>query len=420
MLCASRNPHQPMAVTQVLIRETNLLRTEQEGHSARGERLANQSPALLQTSNGELRFAAAAGGGADHEGTIGHRLRHALVLIRISKQSSSAYRRPGLPKSNLVGIYHAQVEKAEIAHSPRGCTDVERIPRAHQDNAQTVDFTGNRQECLFSHGKTKKPPLPEAGPAEPRGLEAHRAVAARGVNPISLDKVIGPTQGNVVLRPITGGRSTPEGPGTLVGIFVARRVIPGVQVGIGKSLLGFVSNDRGHPVSTGVVIRAGGLRLAGHRTLVGVAHKRKLQVRAVDRCTGMPGAIPDVINIGSTRHDGPAMIVNAVAGSYRGCALPVRRLCYLHAPAFARRLHFCVSCRLPNRHHREGQDNPKGPDSSESSNLHLSSPRKAKCGAQFLSGREPGLRCWTATLGCRRMVADKNQAGAADLTASTI
>ena len=103
---------------------------------------------------------------AYHKPAIGHGFRYALAFFRVSEQRGGADRRARLAKCNLVRIYNPEVEKAEITHGARGGADVEGIPRGYQDDA--AEFSGNRQQGLFSHG-SKKPPLAEACSTQPRG-----------------------------------------------------------------------------------------------------------------------------------------------------------------------------------------------------------------------------------------------------------
>ena len=52
------------------------------------------------------------------------------------------YGRARFPKRNLIGIDHAQMAKAKVAHGPRCGANVEWIARGHQHHAQIVEFIG--------------------------------------------------------------------------------------------------------------------------------------------------------------------------------------------------------------------------------------------------------------------------------------
>ena len=77
-----------------------------------------------------LQFAMPDGGGADHQRAVGNGVGHALVLLGVGQHLRRADGGARLAKSDLVGIHHPQVEKAEVAHGARRRTDVERIARA--------------------------------------------------------------------------------------------------------------------------------------------------------------------------------------------------------------------------------------------------------------------------------------------------
>ncbi len=88
-------------------------------------------------------------GGADNQRTISHGFGNGLVLFRRGEQLRSADCGTSFAECGFERSHDAQAEEAEIAHGPRGSADVEGIARGHQDDAQTIKFKRNGQECLF-------------------------------------------------------------------------------------------------------------------------------------------------------------------------------------------------------------------------------------------------------------------------------
>src|SRR6266699_909510 len=70
MFFARRNAQEPMAVAEVFIRKTTLLRTEKEGDAAPGEMLTYERSGLIQAADRMLQLSLSNGGGSDDECAI--------------------------------------------------------------------------------------------------------------------------------------------------------------------------------------------------------------------------------------------------------------------------------------------------------------------------------------------------------------
>jgi molybdate transport system permease protein len=99
---------------------------------------------LLQRIEPVLHLAIADSRGADHQRAIRDRIRNRLVLLRMFQQARGTHRRSRLPKRNLVGVHHSQVQKAEIAHRASRRAEVERVSRGDKHNPQAVGFRNSR------------------------------------------------------------------------------------------------------------------------------------------------------------------------------------------------------------------------------------------------------------------------------------
>lgn len=106
---------------------------------------ANQASAWLQTLEGVLQVAMADCGGSDHERAIGNGFGYGFEFFCIGEQVRGAHGRTCILEGYIVGIHYPQMEKSKIAHCPSSSTDVEGIAGVHQDHAQMIEFSGNRQ-----------------------------------------------------------------------------------------------------------------------------------------------------------------------------------------------------------------------------------------------------------------------------------
>jgi len=83
--------------------------------------------------------------GSDHERAIGDGFCDGFEFFRLSKQGGGAYGGAGILKRDIVRIHHPQMKKSKVTHCPGGSANIERIARVHEDHAQMIEFSGNRQ-----------------------------------------------------------------------------------------------------------------------------------------------------------------------------------------------------------------------------------------------------------------------------------
>ena len=92
-----------------------------------------------------LQVAMADGSGSDHERAVGNRFRHSFILLSRRQHSGGAHGRASALKRHIIRIDDPQTLETEVAHSPSGGADVERIARVHQNDAQMIEFSRSRQ-----------------------------------------------------------------------------------------------------------------------------------------------------------------------------------------------------------------------------------------------------------------------------------
>src|SRR5260221_5115477 len=117
------------------------------------------------------------------------------------------------------------------------------------------------------------------------------ATAATAVFPFHLDHPVMAAEGLIepgaVGRRLCGAKFEVA----LVGIFLAGRVKPGVQIGISDRFFSFVRNDIDHSVRAAHTrcraVRTGSLDFAAGGTLVSVADKCPLDIGSVERLMGV-------------------------------------------------------------------------------------------------------------------------------------
>jgi len=80
------------------------------------------------------------GRGADYERAVGHSIRDGCVFLGLSQNLSAAHGGTRLAKGALERIHYSQVRAPEVAHRPGSRSDVERISRRNENDAQAVEF----------------------------------------------------------------------------------------------------------------------------------------------------------------------------------------------------------------------------------------------------------------------------------------
>lgn len=84
--------------------------------------------------------------------------------------------------------------------------------------------------------------------------------------PVLLDQVVLSTYDNVVCSTVGSSLGGTESPGTLIGVLLARGIIPGVQVGVGSSFDNFVSKDGDHAIDSNITVGRRALVFRGNAT----------------------------------------------------------------------------------------------------------------------------------------------------------
>ena len=146
MLFTSGNVHQPMTVAEVVVRETHLFGTKQEGDSLRLQALADAASTVFQPMEWLVPFTAAQGCSSDNKRAIGNGVGYALVLFCMLEHRGGTHSRAGFAKGQCVRVYDSQAEEPEVTHGAGSGPEVERVPRSHQDDAQVVGFRRPKQD----------------------------------------------------------------------------------------------------------------------------------------------------------------------------------------------------------------------------------------------------------------------------------
>jgi len=84
---------------------------------------------LVEAADGVLQLAEADGGGSNNESAIFDGFGDGLELFGLGEHGLGADGGAGFAKSQLVGIHHAKMKEAEVAHGAGGSADVEGIAR---------------------------------------------------------------------------------------------------------------------------------------------------------------------------------------------------------------------------------------------------------------------------------------------------
>ena len=153
MLFARGNPQEPMAVAEVFVRKTTLLRTKKQSNTAAGKLLAKKTGCLIETAGRVLQLTLSNGGGSDNECAIGDGFRDGFEFCGLREKRLGADSGTRFAKSQLIRIDNAKVEEAEIAHGASGCADVERIARSHKNDTQAVGISVGEHGDEFTAGR---------------------------------------------------------------------------------------------------------------------------------------------------------------------------------------------------------------------------------------------------------------------------
>jgi hypothetical protein len=113
-----------MAVAEVFVRKTALLRTEKKGDTAPGEMFADESRCLFEAANRMLRLATADGGGSDNERAIRDGFGDCFEFFGAGEQRLRPYGGTCFAERQFVGIHDAKMGKTEVAHGAGSSADV--------------------------------------------------------------------------------------------------------------------------------------------------------------------------------------------------------------------------------------------------------------------------------------------------------
>src|SRR5260370_41063094 len=140
MLFTGGDAQEPMAMAEVFVRKTALLRTEKKSNAARSEMLAQWTGGLIEPAHRVLQLALADGGGPNNKNAIFNGFGHGLELLGTGKQRRCADGGTRFAKSQFIGIDYAKMEEPEVAHGAVGGTHVERSALSDSSDAQTIRF----------------------------------------------------------------------------------------------------------------------------------------------------------------------------------------------------------------------------------------------------------------------------------------
>src|SRR2546430_1268653 len=140
MLFARGDAQEPMAVAEVFIGKTALLRTEENGDRAGRKAFADEGSGLLKAPDRVLQLTETDGRSSDDQRAVPDGFGEGFALFGAGEQRRGADRRARLAECQFVGVYDTQMEEAEVAHRAGGGADVERIARGDKDDAQAIEF----------------------------------------------------------------------------------------------------------------------------------------------------------------------------------------------------------------------------------------------------------------------------------------
>ena len=145
MLFAGVDAQEPMAVAEVFIRKASLLRTEKKSNGTGRKAFADDGSGLFKALDGVLQLTLADGGGSDNERAVRDRFGDGLELFGAGEKRSRSDGGARLAIGQLIGVDHAKMEEAEVAHGAGGCPDVQGIAWCDKNDTQAVGFSMRRQ-----------------------------------------------------------------------------------------------------------------------------------------------------------------------------------------------------------------------------------------------------------------------------------
>ncbi len=101
----SRDGQKPMAVAEVVIGQSDFLRTEQERDASSLQMLTQFRSGLIEATQGMLQFAIASRGRTNNQRAVGDGSGHGFVFFGVLENVGCAHGRTRLTKCNFVGIH---------------------------------------------------------------------------------------------------------------------------------------------------------------------------------------------------------------------------------------------------------------------------------------------------------------------------
>ncbi len=151
MFFSGGDAEEPMAVAEVFIRKTTFLRAKKKSDAAAREMFAEETGGLIEAANRVLGLAATDGSRSDDERAVRDGFSDGLEFFGAGEQRCGADGGSRLTKSQLIGIHHAKMGDAEVAHGAGGRADVEGVARGDENDAQVVEFgLGRQQRRVYS------------------------------------------------------------------------------------------------------------------------------------------------------------------------------------------------------------------------------------------------------------------------------
>src|SRR5260370_24276643 len=133
MLFTGGDAQEPMAMAEVFVRKTALLRTEKKSNAARSEMLAQWTGGLIEAAHRVLQLALADGGGPNNKNAIFNGFGHGLELLCTGKQRRCADGGTRFAKTQFIRIDYASIEEVEVPHGAGRRAEDEAIARIHHD-----------------------------------------------------------------------------------------------------------------------------------------------------------------------------------------------------------------------------------------------------------------------------------------------
>src|SRR6266568_3982030 len=139
MFVPRRNPHQPVTMAQVFIGQSEFFRAKQQCHRPFRQLLLHQLRALLQHVNPVMQFAFAHSRGPHHKAAVRNRLCNAAENLRVQQYLRSSHGGACAEIGRFPRRHQSKMFESKITHRTRCRADIQRVSRAHQHYAQSIE-----------------------------------------------------------------------------------------------------------------------------------------------------------------------------------------------------------------------------------------------------------------------------------------